>query len=155
MATVNEVANLLLHLRDNDLESNKNYSLSNLKMQKLLYFCQGIFLASNEGRRLIEDDDFLAWRYGPVSLDAYHRFKIYGQNDIPKEETGNFNRINERELQVVQSVWNTFKDKSAFDLVKASHVENSPWYNVFHNNETDVILTEDIREYFERLLTNE
>lgn len=154
MATVKEVANFLLYLRDSDLESNKNYSLSNLKMQKLLYFCQGIFLASNKGKELIEDDHFLAWKYGPISSEAYHRFKVYGPNDIPKEETGNFNGMNEREIQIVQSVWNTLKDKSAFDLVDATHTKDGPWYDVFYNKEKDLIDNEDIKKYFEKLLTH-
>lgn len=148
MANVQQVTNFLLNLRDNDMETGKYYSLSNLKMQKLLYFCHGIFSAANQGRALIVDEDFEAWRYGPVLPSAYFRFNMYGQNDIPNTETGNFNGLEPNEINVIQNVWNNLKHRSAFELVEASHVPDGPWYNVYHGNNGNVIEHENILNYF-------
>lgn len=148
MATVQQVTNFLLNLRDNDMESGKYYSLSNLKMQKLLYFCHGIFSAANQGNALIVDENFEAWRYGPVIPSAYFRFNMYGQNDIPKTETGNFTGLQSNEINVIQNVWNNLKHRSAFELVEASHVPDGPWHDVYYGNNGNVIAHEQILNYF-------
>ncbi|AOV07409.1 Panacea domain-containing protein [Sporosarcina ureilytica] len=148
MASVQDVANYLLYLRDNDMETGKYYALSNLKMQKLLYFCQGIYSAVHNGSRLIVDDEFEAWRYGPVLPSAYFRFNIYGQNDIPRNETGDFSGLSEGENLVIQNVWENLRYRSAFDLVEASHVQNGPWHNVYHGEGDNIINQEIIVNYF-------
>ncbi len=149
MATVEQVTNFLLNLRDNDMESGKYYSLSNLKMQKLLYFCHGIFSATNQGRPLIIGDNFEAWRYGPVIPAAYFRFNVYGQNDIPQDQTGDFNGLLPNEANVIENVWNNLKQRDAFELVEASHLPNGPWDNVYNSNSSDnIIHHEQISNYF-------
>jgi uncharacterized phage-associated protein len=47
--------------------------ITNLKLQKLLYYAQAWYLAlNNEG---IFQEDFQAWVHGPVLPSQYHRFK--------------------------------------------------------------------------------
>lgn len=48
-------------------------SLTNLKLQKLLYYVQAWYLAFN-GRELFPGK-FQAWIHGPVNRDIYDRFK--------------------------------------------------------------------------------
>lgn len=47
-------------------------SLSNLKLQKLAYYCDAWFLAFQD-KKLV-DTDFQAWIHGPVSRELYDRF---------------------------------------------------------------------------------
>lgn len=47
--------------------------LTNLKLQKLLYYAQAWFLALH-GEPLFEEE-FRAWVHGPVLLSQYHRLK--------------------------------------------------------------------------------
>jgi uncharacterized phage-associated protein len=47
--------------------------LTNLKLQKLLYYSQAWFLAEKD--REIFAEDFQAWVHGPVLPSQYHRFK--------------------------------------------------------------------------------
>ena len=47
--------------------------LSNLKLQKLLYYAQAWYLALHD--RPLFSDDFQAWVHGPVLPSQYHRFK--------------------------------------------------------------------------------
>ena len=108
--------------------------MNNLKLQKLLYFCEGVYAAIHKGERLIEDTDFLAWGYGPVIPEIYYRFNGYGQKDLPMIENIDFRELTEIEIVVITNVWNKLKFQHAFDLVQATLEENSPWFNVFHHD---------------------
>ena len=55
--------------------------VSNLKLQKILYFIQGIYLSTLD--KPCFSDDIEAWGFGPVISDVYHEFKGFGSNDIP------------------------------------------------------------------------
>ena len=55
-------------------------TISNLKLQKLLYYVQGFHLASF-GRALFEED-MIAWTYGPVVPEVYDAYKKYRHRDI-------------------------------------------------------------------------
>lgn len=58
--------------------------VSNLKLQKLLYYAQGFHLAMT-GRPLF-DEPIQAWMHGPVVPAVYHAFKVYGSGPIPVAE---------------------------------------------------------------------
>lgn len=55
-------------------------TITNLKIQKILYFLQGAFLIENN-RSLIEQP-FERWKYGPVIHDVYTTFSQFGYNKI-------------------------------------------------------------------------
>lgn len=63
------------------------WTLSNLKLQKLLYFAQ--MVALGEFNEEIVRDDFQAWALGPVNADLYHEVKIYGSAPVGSLPTGN------------------------------------------------------------------
>ena len=60
----------------------KDYGVSNLKLQKLLYFVQGNFLRVLKRACFYEEIE--AWKYGPVIPEVYSEFKMFGSNDIPR-----------------------------------------------------------------------
>ena len=60
--------------------------VSNLKLQKLLYYAQGHQLAER-GTPLF-DDEIQAWSHGPVVKDVYHRFKGFGSGNVVLPEFG-------------------------------------------------------------------
>ena len=59
-------------------------TISNLKLQKLLYYAQGFHLALFVARLCPEASE--AWAHGPVVADVYHQYKEYGSIPIPPEE---------------------------------------------------------------------
>lgn len=59
---------------------NAGDSVSNLKLQKLLYYAQAWFLALHD--KEIFAEDFQAWVHGPVLPSQYHRFKHFGWEPI-------------------------------------------------------------------------
>lgn len=146
MAKVRDVVNYLVYLRDEDEKNGEYYSLSNLKLQKLLYYCQGGHYKW-DGEQLIEDAQFEAWRYGPVIPEVYRQFSKYGQNDIPND-IGDYS-LAQNEAETIQSIWEQLKSQHAYSLVNSTH-EEDPWkdnYKEAWNNEID---NEDIRRYFVR-----
>lgn len=144
MAKVKDVVNYLVYLRDEDEKNGEYYSLSNLKLQKLLYYCQGGHYKWDRVQ-LMTDARFEAWRYGPVIPEVYHQFSKYGQNDIPND-IGDFS-LSQNEAETIKAIWEQLKSLHAYSLVNSTH-EEEPWkssYKEYLNNEID---NEKIREYF-------
>jgi uncharacterized phage-associated protein len=77
MKSAIDVANFLLFLKRHDP---RGLELSNLKLQKLLYYSQGYNLALTS--KPIFEEPIEAWKYGPVVKGIYHQFKVFGDLDI-------------------------------------------------------------------------
>jgi uncharacterized phage-associated protein len=57
------------------------WSLTNLKLQKILYIAHMVFVGRTNGQ-LLTDEAFEAWDFGPVLPSLYHRVKIFGDASI-------------------------------------------------------------------------
>ncbi|MCK4089659.1 DUF4065 domain-containing protein [Acinetobacter radioresistens] len=57
-----------------------NEGVTNLKLQKLLYFVYGYHLAERDQK--LFNDSIEKWQYGPVVPSVYHAFKDYGVYEI-------------------------------------------------------------------------
>jgi len=57
--------------------------ITNLKLQKLLYYVQGWHLGLT-GQRAFEGE-FKAWVHGPVNTAVYHEFRDYRWNPITRD----------------------------------------------------------------------
>lgn len=64
-----------------DYEATQGRTVSNLRLQKLLYFVQCVFLGIL-GRACFSDE-IEAWDYGPVVPKVYRAYKEYGSTVIP------------------------------------------------------------------------
>ena len=53
-----------------------NIEITNLKLQKILYFLEANFLF--EHRRPLFEDQIEKWKLGPVFPNVYHQFKTFG-----------------------------------------------------------------------------
>ncbi|QQP11561.1 DUF4065 domain-containing protein [Lysinibacillus agricola] len=66
--------------------SSRGTPVSNLKLQKILYFLQAKYLT--EFNKKLFHNEIQKWKYGPVVPDVYFRFDHYGASNIeevPKE----------------------------------------------------------------------
>ncbi|MGN0339506.1 MAG: Panacea domain-containing protein [Lachnospira sp.] len=141
--------------------NDKDYGISNLKLQKILYFIQAYFLISTSEPCFVEPIE--AWDLGPVVPVAYHEYKQYGSGDIPyvksyikfdEENIWNSsdvkfedNIISENDKHLMDSVVDKFADFSATDLVTLTH-QQAPWKNAYVRGMNNTIEIEAIREYF-------
>jgi uncharacterized phage-associated protein len=62
--------------------------LSNLKLQKLLYYAQGHHLA--ERHQPLFTEQIQAWSHGPVVPQVYHEYKSCGSSSIVLPDTDSF-----------------------------------------------------------------
>lgn len=59
----------------------RDWSLSNMALQKVLYLAHMVRLGESDGTPLI-DSEFEAWDYGPVVPELYRRAKPFGSGAI-------------------------------------------------------------------------
>ncbi len=138
------------------------YSISNLKLQKILYFVQAYFLVSNDDGYACFRETIEAWDLGPVVPKAYHEFKQYGSSNIPPQSTYvtfdeniwdskieqyDDNVIREEDKQSINDVVDSFSKYSANQLVEITHRQR-PWYNAYKPHKNVKITNSAIEEYF-------
>jgi uncharacterized phage-associated protein len=105
--------------------SNPEYGdvITNLKLQKLLYYCQGFYLALNKKTPLF-DEDIVAWQYGPVVPEIYHQYKDAGSQVIlPSQEKVD---LDNNTIELIDEVYKVYGQFSAIKLMEMTH-EESPW----------------------------
>ncbi|PGW26856.1 type II TA system antitoxin MqsA family protein [Bacillus cereus] len=106
-----------------------DYRVSNLKLQKLMYYAVGWYSAITKSELI--DADFEAWKHGPVIKDTYHKYKGLGADSIPLEleydslESLNLHPI---QLKVLEWAWEKYSHFDGKYLENMTH-EEEPWKN--------------------------
>lgn len=93
--------------------------LSNLKLQKLVYYAQGLHLAVY-GKALFKDK-IQAWNYGPVVPRLYHRYKEYEAGGIPADPNFNPALIDKETMDFLDEIYDVFGQFSAIRLMEIAH----------------------------------
>lgn len=101
-----------------------NQPISNLQLQKILYFCQ-VESYRIRGKQLF-DDDFEAWRYGPVIPGVYRIFSVFGGLKINRRISGG-TRLSFDDSQLVERVARALRRLRPWELVDKTHSKGSPW----------------------------
>lgn len=139
--TALDIAKWFLYYNNMVMNDTDADMISNLKLQKLLYYAQGCFLAIND--EALFDDKIEAWMHGPVVNVVYQEYKCFGKNGIVYDDDYE-NNINEEDEELLKEVYNTFAKYSAWGLREMTHREK-PWIDTPRNCE---ISQESIKEYF-------
>lgn len=119
--------------------------ISNLKLQKILYFVQAEFLVTIGEvcfRETIE-----AWDFGPVVPIVYQRYKVYGSANIPYYQSRIRYRIQPDDLEILDGIIDECAGYSASMLVEITH-RQTPWKKAYRSA-SKIITPESIKEYFE------
>ena len=136
----------------------KGSPVSNLKLQKLLYYVQAASLVSF-GEKLFSDE-ISAWKYGPVVESVYHNFKIYVDKVITEmfterdlltlednsKEYDPSALFSKNEKEIITKVLDSYDNYSALAMVKKTHAEK-PWRDAYEKG-SDFIQTEEIRKFY-------
>lgn len=127
--------------------ANKNGDVvTNLKLQKLLYYAQAWYLV-NFRRRLFEDA-IEAWEFGPVIRDVYQAFKRHQSAPIPYRTTGREeSALQSRQVDFLGEFYKVFSNLSATALVSMSHAEK-PWIEAFVPDKNQEIDWRRMRDYY-------
>lgn len=126
--------------------------LTNLKLQKLLYYSQAWFLALQD-KELFEED-FRAWVHGPVLLSQYHRFKDYRWRPI-LDDIEFPDGIPTAAQEHLDDVLDVFGTEPATALEMMTHRE-APWLEArgnlpAHEPSSAVIKKETMKRFYRSL----
>lgn len=117
--------------------------MTNLKLQKVLYFAQAAHLGIN-GSPLF-DDEIEAWGLGPVVPVVYEAFKDHGSSVIGANR-GSDEGIDPYHQYFLQQVWAEFGKFSAAQLVDMTH-EHAPW-RIAKEQGKKIISKEDMKVFY-------
>lgn len=146
MIPCREVAKYLLSLADDDAGD----LISNLKLQKLVYYAQGFHLAMyNEP---LFPEDIYAWTHGPVVPELYREYRQYGPGSIPVPTDLDPAIYDERTGKLLDEVYGVYGQFSAWKLRSMTH-EEPPWQEASHTN--GIIQHDSMRNYFQQFIVNQ
>ena len=138
MLSCNDVAKYFIAQVDEDAGD----LISNLKLQKLVYYAQGINLALS-GHPLFPEA-LEAWIHGPVVPILFHNYESYEQGAIPPPRDMDFSIYDTQTRELLDEVYTVFGQFSAWKLYKMTH-EELPWKNTPVGHE---ISFSTMRDYF-------
>lgn len=68
----------------NKCVNDPSLSITNLQLQKIMYFLQIRSLKGNPCKPIVDDETFEAWKFGPVLTRVYYTYCYNGGLDIDK-----------------------------------------------------------------------
>lgn len=124
------------------LANNNDLYITNLQLQKVLYYVQGTFMNKFKEKAFAEDME--CWPYGPVVKKVWSTFNVFGRNPI---------RNCSSNLQLLQCEENIIIDillkklnMNVWDLVDQTH-EEIPWKRA-NESHSIYLKDEDMKEFF-------
>jgi len=148
MLAVNEVAKWFLLQDDDD-------GISNLKLQKLLYYAQGGFLAVFD--KPLFNAEIQAWREGPVVPEVYQEYERFGNKIIEGNDFSNSvaQELTRHEMDFLTEVYQYFGAFSAWKLCELLH-EDDCWKKYYSKDDgRQVMPHHDIKESFKEFYCSE
>ncbi len=139
-----DIANHLLKMSE---QGDGEELMTNMKLQKMLYYQQGFHLAYFNTP--LFDDNIEAWMYGPVIPSVYQHYCDNGKYGIqPTDDTFEFENTTEESL--FNEVFKVYGKYSATGLMELSHTED-PWLQT-PTGVGNVISKDIIRHFFKTRL---
>ena len=145
MASVHDVAKYIL---------DKKGSITTMKLQKLVYYCQAWALAWDEIP--LFDEDFQAWANGPVCVQLYNKHKGLFEVSANMYKDEKVHCFTEGEQETMDIVLRDYGDETPHYLSELTHKER-PWREARGNTplgepSSSVISKEIIRDYYSGLI---
>lgn len=132
----------------------QDYGISNLKLQKILYFIQVYFLLEKDEPCF--DDKIEAWDIGPMISAVYAKYRRYANNNIPAENSKRVKYqaiITDADKQLINKVVDKFADRSVLGLTVLTQ-KQSPWINAYNQKHGNEITIHALRLYFCDIFAN-
>lgn len=145
MATALDVAQFFIACGADSQEGD----VSNLKLQKLIYYAQGFHLAIFDTP--LFDEEIEAWTHGPVIPSVYHAYKqhVKAPITVTAPEYDVSKQFSDTQRDLLNEIYDVFGQFSAWKLRNMTHDE-PPWLD---NEETaSVIPKSTMQSYFKTRL---
>ncbi|MGL5942432.1 MAG: Panacea domain-containing protein [Waterburya sp.] len=122
--------------------------MTNMKVQKLLYYSQSLHLALYD--EPLFDEEIQAWRYEPVCPRAYRFYSDFEAKQLPIPNQEELSQIPDDQKDVLAEVWEYFRGYHAYRLSDMTHFE-FPWIKARRGlsseaGSTEPILIQDLKE---------
>ncbi len=137
-------------LLQRDYQEESDEHITQLKLQKLLYYAQGLYLALS-GKCLF-DEKIHAWNHGPVVVSVYSDFEK-GRNPLTLYPNNDqlVDKLSDEEQQIIDFAYFVYGRYGAWQLRNMTHSE-LPWLN--SRTASRIISQEDIKSFFENEIRN-
>lgn len=129
----------------------RNWGVSNLELQKLLYIAHMLHLG--EFHRPLVSEAFEAWDYGPVVPSVYHQAKGFGNEPVRNVFHGSQSVVvNSTEMGAIKSALDSTKGFSPRRLVTITHWPEGAWAKVYKPNRYGIVIPNSLieEEYVKR-----
>ncbi|QDY64890.1 DUF4065 domain-containing protein [Glutamicibacter halophytocola] len=128
--------------------------IETLKLQKLLYYCNGWSMALRD--KPIFRDRTEAWMHGPVVVDIYQSHRL--KSSVDEWKDGNPDRLDKQEKAIAEMVISLYGKRSGWALRNLTHNE-SPWAVAWERcgqgaRRNEEITRGEIDDYFSGLLAS-
>src|SRR5262249_37367603 len=140
-------------------------SLTQVSLQKTVFYAHGWHLVLKTGP--LVNDEFEAWRYGPVVRSLRESFRTFGRRPIKGKRAYFYDPISDEtayrqyelppdDRKFLLHMLSFYGKLDPFILVRMTHREGSPWSEAIAQttqaNLGRIISNEVIHRHFERLL---
>ena len=111
--------------------ANDGHPISNLQLQKILYYIQKDYLLS--GSQAFSDD-IEAWQFGPVVPNVYYYYSGFGAMPISLV-TSNSHSFASEDMSRIDSIVIAKRDLNPWDMVSETHKSGGAWDDVYNNGQ--------------------
>ena len=138
-------AQTLVHLAEA-----KGEGLTNLQVQKILYFANMLFIGENGPDKPLVEDKFLTWIYGPAIEMLHERIKKYRKNLVKPEAFDDIVSIMDKDTQepkeedyrphveVLKDAYDRWGSFTPYRLVGISHWGKGAWRNSVRDGKKEI-----------------
>ena len=123
-------------------------SITNMKLQKLLYYFQGFHLAVFND--ILFEERIEAWEHGPVVPKVWKKLRVFGRDPIRMNPNAPEPcEFNDRHLALMDDVYRTYGQFAAWKLRRMTHAE-PPWKTAYRRGQetTNNEITQDSMKRF-------
>jgi uncharacterized phage-associated protein len=121
--------------------------MTNMKVQKLLYYAQSLHLALYD--EPLFEAEIQAWRYGPVCPPAYRFYSNFEAEQLPVPSKESLLQFPDEKRELLEAIWGYFGGYHAYKLSDMTHGE-FPWKKARRGllpeaSSTEPILLDDMK----------
>lgn len=117
--------------------------ITNLQLQKILYYIQRDYLQRTGGIPAF-DDRIEAWRFGPVVPNVYYDFCEFGAMPITMSYSNANDMISPRDRGWMDELIMERANQNPWELVSDTHRSDGPWAQVYRQGEPHIVIPPEL-----------
>ncbi len=108
----------------------EDHPISNLQLQKILYYIQECFLKEKDRKAFSEPIE--AWQFGPVVPKVYDEYRIYGGRTIVwiLDAPDNVS-IDKEDKVLIDGIVEEKRNLDPWEMVQETHKEGGAWAKIY------------------------